>query len=86
MDAIVFRRSSSMLINDIATQDVSLSKGLRKGDLLSPFLFVLFMEGLNSIMKKVTCEGKFRGFELAEDISFNILQFTDDTILLGEGC
>lgn len=27
------------------------------------------MEGLNSIMKKVTCEGKFRGFELAEEIS-----------------
>lgn len=29
MDAIVFRRSSSMLINDIVTRDVSLSKGLR---------------------------------------------------------
>lgn len=85
MEVVVFHGSSSMVINGSVTRDFSLSKGLRQGD-LTYFLFVLAMESLNGIMKKAMFEGFFRGIEVAEDVSFNILQFVDDTILMGERC
>ncbi|KAI5421589.1 hypothetical protein KIW84_045131 [Lathyrus oleraceus] len=44
------------------------------------------MEGLNGIMKKAVTERVFRGVEVEEEVSFNILQFADDTILMGGGC
>lgn len=62
-----------MLVNRSATREFSLRKGLKQEDPLSHFLCVLVMEDLNGIMKKVVYEGLFRGFKVAEDVSFIIL-------------
>lgn len=86
MEVVAFHGSSLVLVNGSVTQEFSLFKRLRQGDALSPFLFMYVMEGHNGIMKKTVHEGLFRGFKVIKDISFNILQYEDDTILLGEGC
>ncbi|PNX79011.1 ribonuclease H, partial [Trifolium pratense] len=85
MRACVFKSSMSVLVNGSPTDDFKVSKGLRQGDPLSPFLFLIAAEGLTGMVKKAVNIGKFRGFKVHDDLSFHILQFADDTIMMGEG-
>lgn len=51
---------------------------------MSPFLFVLVMEGLTGLIKKEVDLNEFIGFSVNEEIVFDILQIGDDTLILGE--
>lgn len=50
-----------------------------------PFIFVIAMEGITGLMKKAVEIGKFRGFHVNEDVKFDILQLTEDRVILREG-
>ncbi|GJU10075.1 transposon TX1 [Tanacetum coccineum] len=52
-------RSSTMsiLVNESPTEEFSLERGVRQGDLLSPFLFILAAEGLNVIVNEAVQNG-----------------------------
>lgn len=55
---------------------------------MSPFLFVIVAEGLAGIMKKAVDNNFFRRFKLvAESVgtSYTLMQFADDTIIIGDG-
>ncbi|PNX83168.1 cysteine-rich receptor-like protein kinase [Trifolium pratense] len=43
--------TASVLVNGSSTKEFPLERGLRQGDLLSPFLFLLAAEGLNLLME-----------------------------------
>lgn len=62
MKATIFHGSRLVLVNGSEIWDFSLGKGLRHEDPLSPFLFILVMEGLNHIMKKAVVVREFIGF------------------------
>ncbi|XP_058783793.1 uncharacterized protein LOC131658524 [Vicia villosa] len=47
MELLVFNSSMLVLVNGSPTKVFDVHKGLRQGDLLSPFLFVLVAEGFN---------------------------------------
>ncbi|XP_058780705.1 uncharacterized mitochondrial protein AtMg01250-like [Vicia villosa] len=85
MGSSIFTNSLPVLINGSATKDFLVEKGLREGDSLSPFLFVLFMEALTDLLKKSKQSGEFRSFKIKDDKEVDILQFADDTIILAEG-
>lgn len=72
------------LINGSATKDIVVGKGLRKGDLLSPLLFILVMEGLTRSLKKAVHLRLFNGFKVNEEVTYNIVQFVDDTLFIGD--
>ncbi|XP_071727135.1 uncharacterized protein [Rutidosis leptorrhynchoides] len=77
--------SISILVNGSPTKEFSLGRGVRQGDPLSPFLFILAAEGLNILTKAATEKGLFRGVEIGNDkVLVSHLQFTDDTIFFGE--
>ncbi|GKD13483.1 reverse transcriptase domain, reverse transcriptase zinc-binding domain protein [Tanacetum coccineum] len=60
-------------------------EGVRQGDPLSPFLFILAAEGLNVMVKEAVDKGIFNGVKHErEDIMISHLQYTDDTIFFGE--
>ncbi|GKF77227.1 putative RNA-directed DNA polymerase, eukaryota, reverse transcriptase zinc-binding domain protein [Tanacetum coccineum] len=49
---------ASILVNGSPTSEFEMLKGLRQGDPMSPFLFILAMEGLHAMVSKAenTCE------------------------------
>jgi hypothetical protein len=84
MRACIFESSMSILVNGSPTNDFKVGKGLRQGDPLSPFLFLIVAEGLAGMMKRAVAVGKFKGYQVSQSIQFQLLQFADDTILMGE--
>jgi hypothetical protein len=83
--ACVFHSSMSVLVNGSPTADFNVGKGLRQGDPLSPFLFLIVVEGLLGFMRKEVENNSFHGYKVSDNIMFHSLQFFDDTILVGEG-
>lgn len=85
IEGYIFTSSMFALINCNTTKDFNIEKGLRQGDPLSPFLFVLIMEVLTSLMRKAISIGDFQGFKINDEVDVNLLQFVDNIIILAEG-
>ncbi|GAU12613.1 hypothetical protein TSUD_132230 [Trifolium subterraneum] len=77
--------SASILVNGSPTEEFPLERGLRQGDPLSPFLFLLATEGLHVLMEAMVDRHLFTGYKVGEvdQVSISHLQFADDTLLLG---
>ncbi|GKV51190.1 hypothetical protein SLEP1_g57860 [Rubroshorea leprosula] len=75
----------SVLVNGSPTRQFSVTKGLRQGDPLSPFLFLIIAEGLNGLVSNATQKGLLEGVKVgSRGLKLAHLQFADDTILFGE--
>ncbi|GJY92863.1 putative RNA-directed DNA polymerase, partial [Tanacetum coccineum] len=82
-----FLRSSTMsvLVNGSPSEEFGLERGVRQGDPLSPFLFILAAKGLNAIVSEAVEKGIFTGVKVGENkVVVSHLQYADDTIFLGE--
>ncbi|XP_077215858.1 uncharacterized protein LOC143850501 [Tasmannia lanceolata] len=72
----------SILINGSPKGFFKSSRGLRQGDPLSPFLFVIIVETLSKLIQKGSRKGLYEGFIIGrEKVEVSILQFADDTFL-----
>ncbi|GAU35782.1 hypothetical protein TSUD_56590 [Trifolium subterraneum] len=85
MKACVMTASASVLVNGSPTDEFPFERGLRQGDPLSPFLFLLAAEGLNVLMSAMVRNGSFIPYRVGSNISVSVshLQFADDTLLVG---
>lgn len=69
----------SVLNNGSPTDEFHLERGLRQGDPVSPFLFLVTAEGLRIMIKKAIGGGVFEPFHVGkESIQVSHLQFVDD--------
>ncbi|GAU25874.1 hypothetical protein TSUD_164150 [Trifolium subterraneum] len=77
--------TASVLVNGSPTDEFPLERGLRQGDILSPFLFLLAVEGLHVLMEAMETHNLFYGYmvDKGTPISVSHLQFADDTLLMG---
>ena len=58
------------------------SRGIRQGDLLSPFLFLLVAEVLGALLNMLVANGHYEGFVVGKEKEhILILQFPGDTLL-----
>ena len=74
--------SFSILVNREPKGEITPSRGIRQGDPLSPYLFLLCSKGLNRLIQGVVREDKIRGFSLCRNGPRNShLFFVDDTLL-----
>lgn len=81
----VSNASASILVNGSPSTPFKLQRGLRQGDPLSPFLFVLIVEALNQLIKKVTSLHLWNGVGIPQsDVKVTHLQFADDTLIFCE--
>lgn len=82
--AFVTSTSFSILLNGAPSRTFTPSRGLRQGDPLSPFLFILMMEGLGRAIKMANAKGRIQGIKLTTDGEANThQQFVDETMLQG---
>eukprot|EP00253_Pinus_taeda_P014858 PITA_14858 len=82
--ALVTSFSFSILVNGSPSKIFIPSRGLRQGDPLSPFLFILMMERLGRSIKHAKSMGKIKGLQLTENgEALTYEQFVDDTMLQG---
>lgn len=73
--------SYSYLVNGSAHGRVKPSRGIRQGDPLSPYLFILCSEVLSGLCSKAQEEGRLPGIKVARNSpSLNHLLFADDTM------
>lgn len=74
----------SVLVNGFATAEFGMERGIRQGDPLSPFLFIIAAEGLHMAMEMAKEKGLFQGVKLPHDGPFiSHLQHADDVIFMG---
>jgi hypothetical protein len=77
--------SFSVLINGSPAGFFNSSRGIRQGDPLSPFLFVIVMEAFSRMVKALTDHSLFSGFAVGarggEQILISHLLFADDTLV-----
>lgn len=77
--------SYSVVFNGRVGDSFRPTKGLRQGDPLSPFLFLLCAEGLSSLIRLAMRENILRGVKASRNgPQVSHLLFADDCILFGE--
>jgi hypothetical protein len=73
----------SILVNGVPSQSFSPSRGIRKDDPLSPFLFFIMVEGLGCYIKASIQNGSLQGLPLhGIQLIASHNQFVDDTLLM----
>nr|GEU92393.1 retrovirus-related Pol polyprotein from transposon TNT 1-94 [Tanacetum cinerariifolium] len=83
LEACLSLSRASALVNGSPTLEFSIKRGLRKGDPLSHFLFILVKEGLHNALSTAVSSGLIRGvkfispevFYLASGLKINIQKF-----------
>ncbi|KAL0011249.1 hypothetical protein SO802_006357 [Lithocarpus litseifolius] len=74
--------SLSILINGKSYGLIHPSRGIRQGDPLSPYLFLLCAEGFTALLKKAESEGRIKGVSICRGApKVTNLLFADDSLL-----
>jgi hypothetical protein len=73
-------------INEEYTTRIIPQRGLRRGDSLSPYLFILCAEGLSAMLQKTEMDGKSEVIRVCREATrINHLFFADDSLILMRG-
>ncbi|KAJ9558313.1 hypothetical protein OSB04_012927 [Centaurea solstitialis] len=82
---LVTTASVLVLVNGSPTNQFRLEKGIRQGDPMSPYLFILAIEGLITILKESSRNGLLKGVDLPNNGPKLVsLHYADDALFLGE--
>ncbi|GKA12053.1 RNA-directed DNA polymerase, eukaryota, reverse transcriptase zinc-binding domain protein [Tanacetum coccineum] len=65
------------------TKEFQFHRGLKQGDPLSPFLFLLIMESLHISMQRVVDAGLFRSIQVGSSLQVSHLFYADDVVFMG---
>lgn len=81
MFTFVSSTSFSILVNGLVKGYFPRKRGIRKGDPLSPFLFIILIEALGRSIKITSSVGLIEGIKSIDNSpSILILQFMEDTL------
>nr|GFA04329.1 RNA-directed DNA polymerase, eukaryota, reverse transcriptase zinc-binding domain protein [Tanacetum cinerariifolium] len=74
----------SVIINGSPTEEFQFGKGIKQGDPLSPFLFLLIMESLHLSFQRVVDAGLFQGLQLGGSVNLSHMFIADDAVFVGQ--
>eukprot|EP00253_Pinus_taeda_P023411 PITA_23411 len=75
----------SILVNGTPSKTFKASRGIRQGNPISPFLFILAAEGLGRYLKQERIADNIKGLRLwGNELPITHQQFVDDIMLFGE--
>jgi hypothetical protein len=70
-------------LNGSLKEEVIPVRGLRQGDPISPYLFLICAEAFSCLLNAADEDGRLEGVRVAKEASsFNHLMFTDDSLIL----
>ncbi|GJR39917.1 RNA-directed DNA polymerase, eukaryota [Tanacetum coccineum] len=75
---------ASILVNGSPTSEFQFHRGLKQGDPLAPFLFILIMESLHLSLNRAIDVGVFSGLRMDDDLTISHLFYADDVIFMGD--
>ncbi|KAM0002505.1 putative RNA-directed DNA polymerase [Helianthus debilis subsp. tardiflorus] len=76
---------SAVLVNGSPTFEFQCQKGVRQGDPLSPFLFLIIMEAFSCLVRKACELGELKDLRfLSGNLPISHLLYADDAVILGE--
>ncbi|GJT51845.1 RNA-directed DNA polymerase, eukaryota [Tanacetum coccineum] len=75
---------ASILVNGSPTTEFHLYRGLKQGDPLAPFLFLLIMESLHLSFSRAVEAGIFKGYKIDPSTTLSHLFYADDAVFIGE--
>ena len=79
---LYFTVSYSFNLNGQKVRCVKPSRGIRQGDPLSPYLFIICTEGLSNLLKKAVERKHLTGIKICKDSPMvSHLFFADDSLL-----
>jgi hypothetical protein len=85
ISAMLRASCASVLVNGSPTQEFGCYQGLRQGDLISPFLFILAVDSLTCIIRKTDSLGLIHGLRKPSDGPLlTHLLFADDVVFIEE--
>ncbi|GKC81848.1 RNA-directed DNA polymerase, eukaryota, reverse transcriptase zinc-binding domain protein [Tanacetum coccineum] len=82
--AMSFKMISKKKPIDRPTSEFKFCKGLKQGDPLSPFLFILIMESLHLSFDRVIRAGFYNGIHIADSLCLSHLFYADDVVFIGK--
>lgn len=80
--ACVTNANFAVLINGEASSFFKSERGLRQGCPLSPYLFILIMEGLSLLLNKRFIENHISGIKVSKLVKIFLLMFVDDVLIM----
>nr|GFB35091.1 RNA-directed DNA polymerase, eukaryota [Tanacetum cinerariifolium] len=75
---------ASILINESPSSEFPIFSGLKQGDPLASFLFILVMESLYLSVTRAVNDGIFKGLRITGSSSLSHLFYADDAVFIGE--
>ena len=70
-------------VNGELSDSFNPERGLRQGDPLSPYLFLLCAEGFSALLSQAEMEGRLKGVKVCQNApSVSHLLFADDSLIL----
>nr|GEV82824.1 RNA-directed DNA polymerase, eukaryota [Tanacetum cinerariifolium] len=75
---------ASILVNGCLTSELQFYCGLKQGDPLAPYLFILVMESLHLSFSRVVDAGIFKGIKIDNSVTISHLFYADDAVFVGE--
>ncbi|KAJ9562034.1 hypothetical protein OSB04_007194 [Centaurea solstitialis] len=75
----------SILVNGSPTEEFSMEKGIRQGDPMAPFLFLVVAKGMHVMVEEAIKKGLFKGLKVGNGgVTLSHLQYADDVVFFGE--
>nr|GEX14572.1 RNA-directed DNA polymerase, eukaryota [Tanacetum cinerariifolium] len=84
IQSCLYSSRGSVLVNESPTKEFQFHKGLKQGDPLSPFLFILVMESLHISFQRVVDASLFNRIKLDSSLQISHLFYADDAIFMGQ--
>nr|GFB79240.1 RNA-directed DNA polymerase, eukaryota [Tanacetum cinerariifolium] len=81
---ILYSSKASILVNGSPAKEFSCYRGLKQGDPLASYLYILVMESLHLSFCRVVEEDLFKSIQLPRSISISHLFYADDAMFIGE--
>nr|GEW64643.1 DNA polymerase zeta processivity subunit [Tanacetum cinerariifolium] len=76
-------RMASILINGSPTSEFQFHCGLKQGDPLTPYLFILIMESLHLSFSRAVDAGIFTGIKIGSSLTISHRFYADDAVFIG---